>query len=87
MSDFDTEAIKEGTIGEDVLPQLVAKSESIQNLLGLRAAWDTVSGPIKDDTVNHAWVERSIVSQGCARDRTAEGDAGPGEGRRILSGG
>lgn len=45
--------LKQATIAEMFLPQLVTKSESIQNLLGLRAAWDTVSGPIKDDAVNH----------------------------------
>lgn len=45
--------LKQATIAEMFQPQLVTKSESIQNLLGLRAAWDTVSGPIRDDAVNH----------------------------------
>lgn len=45
--------LKPATISEMFTPQLVPKSPSVDMLLGLRAAWDTVSGPISDDAVNH----------------------------------
>ena len=45
--------LKPATIVEMFTPQLVPKSPSIQMLLGLRAAWDTVAGPISEDAVNH----------------------------------
>lgn len=32
-------------------PQLAAKSPSVQMLLGLRPAWDIISGPIAEDSV------------------------------------
>lgn len=47
--------LKLSTISEMFTPQLVPKSPSIQMLLGLRAAWETVVGPLSDaeDAVNH----------------------------------
>ncbi|KAF1362281.1 beta-lactamase class C and other penicillin binding protein [Lizonia empirigonia] len=45
--------LKPATISEMFTPQLVPKSLSIQMLLGLRAAWETVAGPISEDAVNH----------------------------------
>jgi CubicO group peptidase (beta-lactamase class C family) len=45
--------LKPATISEMFTPQLVPKSPSIQMLLGLRGAWDTVAGPISEDAVNH----------------------------------
>lgn len=45
--------LKPATISEMFTPQLVPKSPSIQMLLGLRPAWDTVAGPITEDGVNH----------------------------------
>ncbi|KAH7396227.1 penicillin binding protein [Pyrenochaeta sp. MPI-SDFR-AT-0127] len=45
--------LKPATISEMFTPQLVPKSPSIQMLLGLRGAWDTVAGPVSDDAVNH----------------------------------
>ncbi|EON63749.1 beta-lactamase [Coniosporium apollinis CBS 100218] len=45
--------LKPATISEMFTPQLVPKSPSIQMLLGLRAAWDTVAGPVSEDDINH----------------------------------
>jgi len=45
--------LKPATILEMFTPQLAPKSPSIKMLLGLRPAWDTVSGPISEDAVNH----------------------------------
>jgi CubicO group peptidase (beta-lactamase class C family) len=45
--------LKPTTIAEMFTPQLVPKSPSIQMMLGLRPAWDTVSGPITEDAINH----------------------------------
>lgn len=47
--------LKPSTIAEMFAPQLVPKSPSIQMLIGLRPAWETVVGPISEDedAVNH----------------------------------
>lgn len=45
--------LKPATISEMFTPQLVPNSPSIQTLLDLRAAWDTVAGPISEDALNH----------------------------------
>ncbi|KAJ4303021.1 hypothetical protein N0V90_001912 [Kalmusia sp. IMI 367209] len=45
--------LRPAIISEMFTPQLTPKSHSIANLLGLRAAWDTVAGPITEDHVNH----------------------------------
>lgn len=45
--------LKQETITEMFQPQLVENSESMKNLLELRAAWNIVSGPIANDAVNH----------------------------------
>ncbi|KAL3471725.1 beta-lactamase/transpeptidase-like protein [Aspergillus californicus] len=45
--------LKSATVDEMFKPQLVPGSDAVQQLLGLRPAWDTVSGPIAEDGVNH----------------------------------
>lgn len=45
--------LKPATISEMFTPQLTPKSPSTDMLLNLRAAWDTVAGPIEDHGVNH----------------------------------
>lgn len=45
--------LKAETVSMMFTPQIVPGSPSIPMLLGLRGAWDTVSGPISDDAVNH----------------------------------
>ncbi|RAL14706.1 serine hydrolase domain-containing protein [Aspergillus homomorphus CBS 101889] len=45
--------LKQTTVAEMFVPQLAPKSPSVQNLLELRPAWDTVAGPIADNAVNH----------------------------------
>nr|P0CU81.1 RecName: Full=Acyltransferase calJ; AltName: Full=Calbistrin biosynthesis cluster protein J [Penicillium decumbens] len=45
--------LKPATIAEMFTPQLEAKSPGVQMLLGLRPAWDTVSGPIAENAINH----------------------------------
>lgn len=45
--------LKPATIEEMFTPQLAPKSPSVQMMLGLRPAWDTVSGPIAEDAINH----------------------------------
>lgn len=42
-----------GTLSEMFTPQLLPKSLSIEMLLGLRAGWDAVAGPISEDFINH----------------------------------
>lgn len=45
--------LKQSTIESMFVPQLVPKSSAIKDLLALRPAWDTVTGPISEDSVNH----------------------------------
>nr|QQW45474.1 esterase CalJ' [Aspergillus stellatus] len=42
-----------GIIAEMFVPQLQPKSVPVEQMLGLRPAWDTVSGPIAEDAINH----------------------------------
>lgn len=45
--------LKQSTVEAMFVPQLVPNSSSIKDLLALRPAWDTVSGPVSEDSVNH----------------------------------
>jgi CubicO group peptidase (beta-lactamase class C family) len=45
--------LKQSTIESMFIPQLVPKSSSMKDLLALRPVWDTVTGPISEDNVNH----------------------------------
>lgn len=45
--------LKPSTIESMFVPQLEPKSSSIKDLLALRPVWDTVTGPISEDFVNH----------------------------------
>lgn len=45
--------LKQSTIETMFVPQLVPKSSSVKDLLALRPAWDTVTGPISEDMINH----------------------------------
>lgn len=45
--------LKQSTIDAMFVPQLVPNSSSTKDLLALRPAWDTVTGPISEDLVNH----------------------------------